>query len=67
MDWANVTKIHTPPGVPNAIPPPPLPPPGRECILALRGRAPFGADLIYQNELALWGRECRKRGVESHC
>ena len=29
-----------------------------ECILASRGRAPFGAD---QKERGLWGRECRKR------
>ena len=55
MDWANVTKIRTPSSAKRYSPPPPTPldehapykdntRPGQECILAPRGRAPFGAD-----------------------
>jgi len=46
MDWANVTKIHTPPSAKRYLPPPP---PDEHA---------HGAD---QNERGLWGRECQKR------
>ena len=57
MDWANVTKIHTPPSTERYFPPWQACAVQRqfgdwECILAPRGRAPFGAD---QRERSLEG------------
>jgi len=55
MDGANATKIHTPSSakryfaVQRQFR-------DRKCILAPRGRAPFGQ---HQKE-RLWGQECRK-------
>ena len=62
MDWANVTKMHTPPSAKRYFPPwwvcaVEIQFRDREYILAPRGRARFGAD---QKERGLWWREGRQ-------
>ena len=73
MDWANVTKIHTSPFVKcyfssltSMRRTKTILRPGQECILAPRGRIPFGAD---QKEGGLWAQNAGRdlENAQSHC